>query len=605
MKPRTTLALALLAAAIFTFIRFYDSKVPPTREAAERNQRVVNFDREKIDEIAISNSETRITFRKRGQQWMIETPVKDRADPASVDQLLTSVEMLPKEQTLEGKNTDSVKDLGLGKPALRLKLGGPGAPPEILLGKDAAVEGKLYVRLDNSDKIFVTSSDLRNQLTKKADDFRDRKLSDLNATQVKKVVIKNAGGEIEIQKKQGHWQLTKPLNARGDDQKIADTIAQLVNTRIDTFVTGETEKSGLNESHGTVTISAEGSGKPSIFEFGSTVDGGKIYARLSSRDAVYLLPKTAGDILTLKPNVLRDKSLLRLDPDIVDRINIETTGEHEKIILARKQENWILAPSNLPANRAQVTKMISDLQNQKVTAFVSDVASELAKYGLDHPALKVTFSSFASENTAESASGEKPILSLSFGKIEGDNIYARLEDESFIVSVPKGILDSLPTDPVQWHDLAIYNFKPDEISAVEMTRAGQPTIEITRADKGWKLTKGEGAVEPTNAQAIVNTLSNLHAVRWTGQKVDAATFANPAVNVTFTAKGKANTLIVGAATNERMWNATSRELPGMFLVSKPDMEALQLPVAIKQSAPPVPSATPSGSPSPEASASNP
>ena len=45
--------------------------------------------------------------------------------------------------------------------------------------------------------------------------------------------------------------------------------------------------------------------------------------------------------------------------------------------------------------------MIDALQNERVTKFVEDVASNLPKYGLDKPQLQLTFSSFASENTAE------------------------------------------------------------------------------------------------------------------------------------------------------------------------------------------------------------
>jgi hypothetical protein len=40
--------------------------------------------------------------------------------------------------------------------------------------------------------------------------------------------------------------------------------------------------------------------------------------------------------------------------------------------------------------------MIDALQNERVTKFVEDVASNLPKYGLDKPQLQLTFSSFAS-----------------------------------------------------------------------------------------------------------------------------------------------------------------------------------------------------------------
>ncbi len=82
--------------------------------------------------------------------------------------------------------------------------------------------------------------------------------------------------------------------------------------------------------------------------------------------------------------------------------------------------------------------MIDALQNERVTKFVEDVASNLPKYGLDKPQLQLTFSSFASENTAETKAGEEPFATIAFGKEEGDNVYARLTDEPFVVAVRRG-----------------------------------------------------------------------------------------------------------------------------------------------------------------------
>ena len=93
--------------------------------------------------------------------------------------------------------------------------------------------------------------------------------------------------------------------------------------------------------------------------------------------------------------------------------------------------------------QARVRRMIDALQNERVTKFVEDVASNLPKYGLDKPQLQLTFSSFASENTAETKAGEEPFATIAFGKDEGDNVYARLTDEPFVVAVRRGLLDQI------------------------------------------------------------------------------------------------------------------------------------------------------------------
>src|SRR6266550_4146118 len=143
------------------------------------------------------------------------------------------------------------------KAKLRLKLQGPNAPPEVLFGNNAALEGKIYVRLENSKDVFLTSQSIKNQISKKPEEFRDRKLTDTVATQVVRLSIKTAAGEMELQKQGDHWQIVKPLRARADDQKANDLIAQITTSRIAQFVAddaGDLHPYGLTEPRGTVTI---------------------------------------------------------------------------------------------------------------------------------------------------------------------------------------------------------------------------------------------------------------------------------------------------------------------------------------------------------------
>ena len=110
---------------------------------------------------------------------------------------------------------------------------------------------------------------------------------------------------------------------------------------------------------------------------------------------------------------------MRLNLDTVDRIHHRPAGAPE-ILLARKGETWTIKNlGDRMANSGDVQKMAAALQNQQVAAFVSDVATDLPKYGLDHPPLKVTFSAYASENTAETKAGEEPLETILFGKADG------------------------------------------------------------------------------------------------------------------------------------------------------------------------------------------
>jgi len=600
MKARYTIILLLIAGGLFAYLRFYESNQLTTQESEEQGRHVVQVDRDKIDGITITNNEAKIELRKQDSKWVMDAPVKDRADDGAVAQLLTSVDTLQKDTSLKPETgKDQVRDLGLVKPNVTLQLLGQGTPPAILFGKDTAIEGKQYIRLENSNEVYVVPKDLIGQVTKKADDFRSHQLADIAATQIIKANIKTAAGEIEMQKDHDHWHINKPIKARGDDAKIADLIAQTFSTRIDSFVPSDqaaAANTALEEGQGSVTFTAEGVDKPLVLALSKPLekDAQKLYARLSGREALFVLPKTAGAILETKPNDIRDKHLVRVNFDTVDRIHVAAAGAPE-ILLARKGEQWtIKSMKDKAANSGDVQKMATGLQNQMVT-FVSDVATDLARYGLDQPQVKVTFSSYASENTAETKAGEEPLESVLFGKVDGANVYAKLDDEPFIVTVPTSILDSIYTDPLKWQDLAIYTLKPADIVGLDVTKDGQVTMSLVKEKGQWKPAKGDIALNNANVEAMANALATLRATQWAGAARPEQALDKPAETIVFTtADKKTNTVKVGAQAGD-YWYASSSGLDGVFQIGKTDHDALTasvLPAAKAAETPIIPTATP-------------
>jgi len=605
MKSKNTLLLLLVAGAIYAFIYFFESKQPTSQDNAAHAGRVVEFDRDKINAITIKNTDGTIKLVKKDNAWLLEAPVKDRADSGVINQLFTTAEGLKSEEAIptdkQGSGKDLLKDFGLTSSETRLTFAGGPKTVELVFGKDAAVEGKLYVRLEDSKTAHVISNDLKNQITKKPDDFRDHKLTDVVTTQVTKADLKSGAGEIELEKKEQHWSLSKPFKARGNDQKIGDVISQVANARVDSFVADGSNLAsfGLQEPRGSVTLTAEGSKEPVVLQIGKAVEKekDKIYVKLSTRDAVLVVPKTLDAVLDTKPGDVRDRNLARFSSDIVDRINIESPGK-DKIVLARKGESWVRKADgkDLPINTPAAAKLLSELQTGQVVNFVADVATELPKYGLDRPQETITLSSYASENTAETKAGEKSIVTILFGKTEEGNVYAKLDDEPFVVSVSKSILDFAMTDPLQWQDLAIYKNKPEDITALEIAGENRPTVTLERdKDKKWVLAKGDGKVNQTNLQSVLNTLATLRAVRWVGAAAPNQDLAQPKLTVSFKASAPGK-LSLGAQSSDMLTYASADGLTGTFAVSQPDVTVFELPLIEGAPATTTPPATPTPAP---------
>lgn len=621
MNWRYTLILAILVLAGSAYFRFFEMKRPSTEEARQQAQNVVNFDRSKIDGIVIKNGDQQIEIRRRENKWRLETPIKDQADGTLVENLLSDLETWQKEGTIPAKAVEADKnkltEYGLNNPKLKLKLLGQGRPPEIWFGKDAALEGRIYVRLQNSKETLLAKQSVRKDIDKKPEEFRDRKLTDITTAQVHRITLKTPAGEMELEKKGDHWDIVKPLRARADDGKVGDLISQITSARIQQFVAddrGDLRPYGLAEPRGSITLFDETEKKDQKVEIGESIkvfgrenkgqtlqigsvpekQKDQIYVRFAPRGSVYTLPKKTEEILNTKPADLRDSHLVRIDTNILDRITIDAPGKG-KTVLARKDANWTIATrNNAPADSGAVQRLIDTLQNERVTRFVEDVASNLPKYGLDKPQVQLTFGSFASENTAETKAGEQPFAGIAFGKLEGDTVYARLTDEPFIVAVRRGLLDQISPDPLQWQELSIFKFKPEQIHRLSVTTANELSLERDQNNQ-WHLLKGSGDINQTNVQSLLNTLSSLHAVRWLGATTLQHGFEKPQLVLAFTTSPDnkmLHKLIVGAQNDDGTWCARLEGREGTFVISNPDLNTLKLPLAGQAARSPSPTTTP-------------
>jgi hypothetical protein len=609
MKTKTTVLLLIVAIAVALYIKFYESKGPNTEEAKRQAGNVVNFERDALDGIVIENGDDRIELKKQDLKWRIEAPFKDQADRGAVDNLINDLDGWQKFDSIPAseiaKNKNLLDEYGLSKGKLKLKLLGKNAPPEIAFGNDAALQGKMYVRAGDKGDVVIAAQSVRNDIAKKPEDFRDKKLTDLTTAQVIRALVKTTAGEMELEKKADHWEIVKPLRARGDDQKINDLLAQITTAQIQQFVAedrGDLRPYGLAEPRGAVTLFAVDDKTGQTLQIGGVPEKEKeqVYVRFTARNAVYTLPKKIEEILALKPADLRDRHLVRIDTNILDRITIEAPGKG-KTVLARKDENWTIASrKNEAANAAEVTRMLDMVKAEQVTKFVEDVASGLPKYGLDKPQLQVTFSSFSSENTPESTAGEHPFATIAFGKVDGDNVFARLGEEPFIVAVRRSLLDNIFANPLQWQELAIFRFKPDEVHKLTVTTDREYAL-VRNEKKEWTWVKGSEPINLVNVQSLLNTLTTLRAVRWTGATTSAHGLDKPQVTIAFTTSpdDKAtHELVVGASAGEGMWFAHVDEREGTFVISNPDLNAFKLPLVATPS--PSPVASRAGTPVPSA-----
>jgi len=621
MKTGTTLLLLALAGGLLAYVVFWDSARPGTREQAQREAHVLHFDPGGIEEITISGSGETIELQRDDGRWFMKEPVRDHAEEAFVAQILGLAHELRKEAVLApGEGGEGFKAYGLDQPGLRLTLEGEGAPVSLLFGKETAVEGRGYVKLEGGKEVYVVDSALREWIGRKADDFRERRLSDLDPRHISEVTIETGAGTIRLIRDGVEWELRQPLRTRADATAVANLLRNLLTTEIMAFAPAKganLSAYGLTEPRATVTLRSESRDEPVRLELGGKIESGGedvpagVYARISTRRAVAIIPESVSAVATLTPDELRDRHLLRLEPDIVDRIALRSAAR-PPVKLQRKGETWIMEGNPNPVNPHRVETMIEAIRETPVSAFVANVASDLPRYGLDHPRLRITFSSYASATTAESRAGELAIATIAFGAVEDGRVYAMVEGEPFIVALPQSMLERIDGELIEWRGLNVFGFPARKVVALAVVypeKAGafpRPPVSLKRSGEGWQMLVGTGRLDPVEVESLVNTLSTLTAMRWLPE--DDIVLGEVQTLSFQLADGNTYELEIGRYTPPGGEPATVGHVKGeagFFLLSEPDASALRLWLSeplLPGETPPPPAATPAPGSTPAAPA---
>ncbi len=592
MKLRTTVVLLIIAVALGAFIFGLDRWSQSTRERRERAAHVVRVPRANIQGFTIRNGDELIKIRAEGDAWKMIAPWQDDADAGVVDQLLDAIQSLRPEDVVTDlgrseKRRQMLKDFGLNKSRLRLKLDGKQMPAELLFGLETAVQGESYLRIADDDAVYVVSDDLKNIVSKKPEDFRDHRMTPFLTTLINRAIFRVSGGEIELAKEQDNWVLVRPIKGRASNDAVVDILTRMNQTQIAKFVSDNNSNPGtfgLDSPSNVVTLFGD-DGKKVEIDIGGRVPSNpdSVYAGLPQRKSVVEVNKAFANLFNITPNDLRDRKIARINPDLIDRVIIEKADE-PKIVLGREENRWrFLSPAIAPANADNITRLIQGINDGEVSDFVSDTATDLTKYGLDQPKLKITFSSYSSENTAESNAGETVLATLAFGNSENGVTYARLGEEPYIFSITDQLFATLPTTEFSFRPLDVLDLRRDQLMSLRLEREGAEPIDLIRGRQGkWVLKGHENDQNDGQIQLLLSTLTGLRATAWVGDPKSEYGLDQPSllIKISYHSGEQSREVDVKFGTtnsgNQHYGMSTERE--GVFLVDDEQFKQLNAPL---------------------------
>src|SRR3954468_3885833 len=351
----------------------------------------------------------------------------------------------------------------------------------VLLVLAAALGGYLYY-----DSKHESSDDKK----------QDKVFADVQSDKIDQITITSDKGQTATAAKQGDkWQVTKPAAAPADEAEISGITSNLASVTVSRVIdeqASDFKQYGLEPAR--IQVGFRQGGKDRALLLGQkTPTGSDIYARLPDKPRVFLVPSYVESTFNKSPFDLRDKTILKIDRDKVDRLEVETPDH--TITLAKQGADWrISAPIDARADFSAIEGLVGRLNTTQMKAIAATDAdaNALKEYGLDKPAATIRVTSGSSQ------------AGLALGKSAGEGVvYARDLSRPLVFTVESSIADELkkPADDFRIKDL--FDARSFNTSRIEIARQGQTAVFEKDKDTWKQVAPAAKPADATKVEALL------------------------------------------------------------------------------------------------------
>jgi hypothetical protein len=341
MNFKTTVVLIVLLAIVGIYVFVSRDSETKTEVTEGEQKKLVDVTLTDIYKLTITPADGKKTvLEKVGTGWRLVEPVNAAAETFEVDSLLRAITDLQSRGQLQ-VTADKASATGLDHPRFKVEVATPSKTHVLNVGEKSAVGDNLYVFVGDSKEAQVVPGDLADRLEKPADTYRNKKLTDLAATDIQQLVIAGPTTRIALQKNGADWQMTEPSKMPAEKAAVDDLLFAITGLKAEEFVSegGGASTQSFDQARMTVFMSkqppatqptTQAATAPATQPQGLTISFGRydnvmkknVLAMTSSSPAVAKVQATILQTLGKKPLELRDKRVASIDPQQVSSLTI-------------------------------------------------------------------------------------------------------------------------------------------------------------------------------------------------------------------------------------------------------------------------------------------
>lgn len=333
---------------------------------------------------------------------------------------------------------------------------------------------------------------------------QEKVFPDLQSDKIDRITVKSDKGETTTVQKQGTgWQLTQPVDAGADESELSGITSNLGSMEVQRVIDeqpGDLKQYGLNPARIEVTFAAAGKERRLLLGQ-KTPTGSDMYAKLPGNSRVFLVPSYLETTFNKSPFDLRDKTILKIDRDKTDRLEIQT-AEHT-VKLTKQGGDWkIGAPVDARADVGAIEGILGRLNTtpMKSIASANADAAALKEFGLDKPDTTVHVGAGSSE------------AALAIGKAAADGtVYARDLSRPMVFTVEKALADELKKSPDDFRIKDLFDSRSFNTTRLDVIYKGQ-TLAFAKDKDTWKqIAPANKAADDTKMETLLTALTNTRA----------------------------------------------------------------------------------------------
>jgi uncharacterized protein DUF4340 len=477
MSWKTTLSLVVVAALLGGYYYWYEVKGSEQRKAAEEAaQRIFQLKKDAIEAVTITRGQEVIKLAKdAGEGWVLTDPVRAKAEQPTVDEVLDGLVEGKREKVIAEQAAD-LADFGLKEPSLVVAatVKDVATPTILQFGVHTPTMSGYYAREGEQSKVLMVPTSLFSKFDKTVFNLRDKTVLALDQHQVKRVEVHHGDQPIAAESEGDKgWKMVAPLEAKADKTKLNDLISAINGAKVKEFLEETPQdlaKYGLNPPRWRLTffIGDDRAEKTLLLGDEDTAKSG-LNAKRGSMDPVFLVETKLLEKLPKEASDWRDRALMAFKRDEVERVQIrdgDSTVEVACVDNCGKipDDRWQLKqPLEARADAVKVRTLLRNLEELKAKAFITENATDLSPYGLDHPAGQIHI--WLKEQSAP--------VTLLFGAADADKSgrYLKFPDRSAVYLIEQKDYGDLVKTAPELRDLKLLALKARDVRKLEVTQA--------------------------------------------------------------------------------------------------------------------------------------